>query len=225
MDELYPIIRPLAKKSCFLDLIPAQLLLQSLDTLSPVILKFVNLSIESAFLPDSLKEAIIKPILKKNNLDPSEYMNFRSISNLPFVSKVIEKVTAAQLTSYVEDNNLCELFQSVYRRNHNTETALIRVNNEIAMAMTKDTLLFWFCWTYQQRLILLTIPSCYQGSTLDLEFVTKHWISFGHICLDALSLSRSTTVYRSLTVYPKVFPKGQCRVLSYTRFMHHLLET
>ena len=137
MDELYPIIRPLAKKSCFLDLIPAQLLLQSLDTLSPVILKIVNLSIESAFLPASLKEAIIKPILKKNNLDPSEYMNFRSISNLPFVSKVIEKVTAAQLTSYVEDNNLCELFQSVFRRNHSTETALIRVNNEIAMAIDK----------------------------------------------------------------------------------------
>ena len=127
MDELNPIIRPLAKKSCFLDPIPTQLLLQSLDTLSPAILKIVNLSIESAFLPASLKEAIIKPILKKNNLDPSEYMNFRPISNLPFLSKVIEKVIAAQLTSYVEDNNLCELFQSAFRRNHSTETTLIRV--------------------------------------------------------------------------------------------------
>ena len=43
LDELYFIIRPLAKKSCFLDPIPARLLLQSLDTLSPVILKIVNL--------------------------------------------------------------------------------------------------------------------------------------------------------------------------------------
>ena len=137
LDELYSIIRPLAKKSCFLDPIPARLLLQSLDTLSPVILKIVNLSIESAFLPVSLKEAIIKPILKKSNLDPLEYMNFRPISNLPFLSKVIEKVIAAQLTSYVEDNNLCELFQSAYRRNHSTETALIRVHNDIAMAIDK----------------------------------------------------------------------------------------
>ena len=111
MDELYPIMRPLAKTLCFLDPIPAQLLQQSIDTLSPAILKIVNLSIESAFLPASLKEAIIKPILKKNSLDPSEYMNFRPISNLPFLSKVIEKVIAAQLTSYVKDNSLCELFQ------------------------------------------------------------------------------------------------------------------
>ena len=137
LDELYSIIRPLAKKSCFLDPIPTRLLLQSLDTLSSVILKIVNLSIESAFLPVSLKEAIIKPILKKSNLDPLEYMNFRPISNLPFLSKVIEKVIAAQLTSYVEDNNLCELFQSAYRRNHSTETALIRVHNDIAMAIDK----------------------------------------------------------------------------------------
>ena len=137
MAELYPIIRPLAKKLCFLDPNPARLLLLSLDTLSPAILKTVNLSIESAFLPACLKEAIIKPILKKNNLDPSEYMNFRPISNLPFLSKVIEKVIVVQLTSYVEDNNLCELFQSAYRRNHSTETAPIRVHNDIAMAIDK----------------------------------------------------------------------------------------
>ena len=68
--------------------------------------------------------------------------------------------------------------------------------------------LIWFCWTYQQRLILLTIASCSQCSTLVFELVTKHWIGFGRICLDAPSLSRSTTVYRSLTVYPKVFPQG-----------------
>ena len=94
MDELYSIILPLAKKSRFPDPIPTQVLLQTLDTLSSVILEIVNLSIESAFLPVSLKEAIIKPILKKNNFDPSEYMKFRPISNLLFLSKIIEIVIA-----------------------------------------------------------------------------------------------------------------------------------
>ena len=64
-------------------------------------------------------------------------MNFRPISNLPFLSKVIEKVIAAQLTNYVEGSNRCELFQSNYRRNHSIETALIGVHNDTAMANDK----------------------------------------------------------------------------------------
>ena len=133
--------------------------------LSPVILKIVNLSIESAFLPVSLKEAIIKPILKKSNLDPLEYMNFRPISNLPFLSKVIEKVIAAQLTSYVEDNNLCELFQSAYRRNHSTETALIRVHNDIAMAIDKG---------HSVILVLLDLSAAFEflrNSAIQVKFI------------------------------------------------------
>ena len=161
--------------------------------------------------PASLKEAIIKPILKKNNLDPSEYMNFRPISNLPFLSKVIEKVIAAQLTSYVEDNNLCELFQSAYRGNHSTETTLIRVHNDIVMAIDKGN---------SAILVLLDLSAAFDTvdhsmllSRLNTRFgicdKALDWFR-SYLSVDALSLSRSTTVYRSLIVYPMVFPKVQC---------------
>ena len=53
------------KKSCDLDPIPAQLLTGCLDVLMPVITKIVNLSLETACVPNNLKEAVLKPLLKK----------------------------------------------------------------------------------------------------------------------------------------------------------------
>ena len=227
MDELNPIIRPLAKKSCFLDPIPTQLLLQSLDTLSPAILKIVNLSIESAFLPASLKEAIIKPILKKNNLDPSEYMNFRPISNLPFLSKVIEKVIAAQLTSYVEDNNLCELFQSAYRRNHSTETTLIRVHSDIAMTIDKG---------HSAILFLLDLSAAFD--TVDHSMLLSRLNTRFGICDKALDWFQSylsghtqfVKVNNGISVSHSIshgVPQGSVLgpILYSLYTVHHLLET
>ena len=62
-------------------------------------------------MPPTLKQALIRPLLKKPSLDHQEYKNFRPISNLPFMSKVVEKVVAKQLADYINDNNLSEVFQ------------------------------------------------------------------------------------------------------------------
>ena len=61
---VYSLLFILAKESCDLGPIPARLLLETADILSPVILQVVNLSLETAFLPPKLKEAMLKPILK-----------------------------------------------------------------------------------------------------------------------------------------------------------------
>ena len=83
-------------------------------SLLPLITKIVNLSLESAIMPNGLKMALLTPLLKKSSLDHEEFKNFRPISNLKFVSKVIEKVVAAQVNNYLSDNNLHEPFQSAY---------------------------------------------------------------------------------------------------------------
>jgi len=83
-------------------------------------------------MPAALKEAMIKPKLKKDNLDSEGYSNFRPISNLKVVSKIIEKAVSCQLSDYLRDNDLEESqFQSAYKRFHSTETALLRVQNDI----------------------------------------------------------------------------------------------
>jgi len=84
-------------------------------------------------MPTELKEAVTCPLLKKPGLDHQHCTNFWPISNLTFLSKVIEKVVAWQFVEYIDRNGLCEVFQSPYRTNHCTETALIGVFNDIAL--------------------------------------------------------------------------------------------
>src|SRR4029434_6957598 len=61
-------------------------------------LNVMNNSLISGYVPKSFKIAVIKPSLKKPNLDPDNLANYRPISNLPFLSKILEKIVAKQLT-------------------------------------------------------------------------------------------------------------------------------
>ena len=89
------------------------------------------MSLQSASMLAALKEAMIKPKLKKDNLETEDYANFRPISNLKVVSKIIEKAVSCQLSDYLHDNDLEESFQSAYKHFHSMETALLRVQNDI----------------------------------------------------------------------------------------------
>ena len=99
--------------------------------LLPVITDIVSFSLEDASLPASLDSALITPLLKKPNLNPEDFKNFRAVSNLTFLSKFVQKSIASQLVQYTEDNNLGEKFLSAYKKLHSTETALLRVQNLI----------------------------------------------------------------------------------------------
>ena len=122
-------------KSCALDPVPAHVLKECLSVLLPALTKIVNLSIESALVPDCFKLALLNPLLKKPRLDFEIYANFRPISNLIFIAKLTEKVVASQLVDYVMRNDLDETFQSAYKQLHSTETALVRVDNDILVAL------------------------------------------------------------------------------------------
>ena len=91
----------------------------------------MNLSLQSAKVPDSMKEALVTPLLKKDDLDPEVLKNYRPVSNLSFLPKVLERVVVARLTNYMTINQLHEPMQSAYRACHSTETALVRVQNNI----------------------------------------------------------------------------------------------
>ena len=74
------------------------------------------------------------PLLKKTGADPADMSNFRPVSNVSFMSKIVERAVAIQLTEYLSANDLFSRLQSAYRKRHSTETALLRVWSDILEA-------------------------------------------------------------------------------------------
>ena len=77
--------------SCSLVLLPSHIINGCFDTLLPIITSIVNLSLATGVIPESLKLAELLPSLKKPDADHEECASFRPTSNLPVVSKVVEK--------------------------------------------------------------------------------------------------------------------------------------
>ena len=90
-DEVKKLILSSQDKSCDLDPLPTKLLKSCLDILPTPITNIVNLSLESGSFPDVLKVSHITPLLKKASLSKDDMKNYRPVSNLNFISKIIEK--------------------------------------------------------------------------------------------------------------------------------------
>ena len=97
----------------------------------------VNASLSLGRLPASQKQSVITPLLKKPNLDPGCMANYRPISNLSFLSKVIERIVFRQVNQHLTACGLLPRFQSAYRRFHSTETALLRVLSDVFASADK----------------------------------------------------------------------------------------
>ena len=124
-DDVLKLVQNSKKKSCPLDPLPTWLIVKCESTIVPILTHLINSSIVLSHLPKSLKLAMITPILKKHNLALILKI-FRSISNLKFVSKLIERSIVNQLQAHLRENSILQPMQSAYRSGHSTDTALIK---------------------------------------------------------------------------------------------------
>ncbi|XP_055714303.1 uncharacterized protein LOC129808549 [Phlebotomus papatasi] len=106
-----------------------------LPVILPCLTDLVNFAITSSPFPLSWKRAVVVPIPKVSA--PSAVSDFRPITILPALSKPLEIILLDQMTAHLERNNLLCEFQSDFRKNHSTVSALLRINHDIAWALDR----------------------------------------------------------------------------------------
>ena len=168
-DFVKDIIKSSSPKSCALDPIPTHILNLCLDNVIESITIIINESLTSGIVPSCFKNAIITPLIKKQNLDHNELKNYRPVSNLPFISKILEKVVSGQILNHIENFNLLEINQSAYRKFHNTETALLKIFNDILLLSDKKNVVV---------LVLLDLSAAFDTIDHDI-LITRLSTTFG----------------------------------------------
>ncbi len=96
LSELNDLVKHVKPSACPLDVVPTRLLKETMPTVGPFISSIINSSLISGLVPAYFKTALVKPLLKKPNLDPSTLNNYRPVSKLPFLSKILEKAVLKQ---------------------------------------------------------------------------------------------------------------------------------
>ena len=114
---------------------PTWMLKKCIAVFLPILTLLINLSLASGEFCAEFKKAHVIPLLKKFDLDRNILKNYRPVSNLPFLSKLIERIVCRQLIAHLIRNNLYEFYQSAYRALHSTETALLRVLSDLLQAV------------------------------------------------------------------------------------------
>ena len=93
---------------------------------------YVRCMIEFVYFRSGLPLFCCRPKLL---LDPADVKSYRPISNLSFISKLLERIVSKQLVKYLQDNDLLPSLQSAYRANHSTETAVLKILADILQAL------------------------------------------------------------------------------------------
>ena len=174
--ELFKIISCMNKTTCSSDPFPTRLLMSHLHAIVPILQHIVNLCLTTGDFPISCKSSIVIPLIKKPSLDREMLKNYRPVSNLSFLSKVIEKVISIRIL----DNNIVDIFQSAYKAGHSCETALLRVYNDIVTTVGKGNGSF---------LVLLDLSAAFDTIDHDNSFyILEKYVGIGG---SALRLIRS----------------------------------
>ena len=133
--EVMRVIARLPNKTSPLDYVHTSVVKSCADAFAPLIARIINLSFDEGRFPDSFKMAQVTPLIKKAGLDESDPSNYRPISNLNTIGKIIERICLVRLLPHVASTNNFSPLQSAYRKKHSTETALLKVLDDLYRIM------------------------------------------------------------------------------------------
>ena len=138
--QVSDVITCLKSKSCELDTIPTSIFKLMQPKVTPLITKIVNQSLGDGCFCREWRTAVVRPLLKKLGL-ALIFANYRPVSNLTFISKVIEWCILLQISQHCEDYKLQPDYQSAYREHYSCETAILKISNDILWGMERQSII------------------------------------------------------------------------------------
>ena len=135
--QLEKTITSMPSKTCALDIMPTARLKEVLGTILPSLTHIVNRSLDQGTFYTNWKQALLKLLVKKRSLGTT-MTNYRPVSNLQFISKIVEKVTLDQFTQHCNSNSLLPSYQPAYRKYYSCETSPVKLVNDMLWAMEKQ---------------------------------------------------------------------------------------
>ena len=136
--EIMKIISTTSNSTCHLDPLPVSIFRKRVNPLLLPLSLIINRSLSTGVLPSIWKKSLVFPTLKKASLDPENLFNYRPISNLSSLSKVIECVIVLNYNLIYIRINLFPTRQSPYRRYHSAETMMLKITNDLALSLDKN---------------------------------------------------------------------------------------
>ena len=208
-NSVIQIINSMTTKSCEDDPILTTIFKKVAPFITDEITTIINISLLEVVFADQWKNAIVHPLLKMAGLNHT-LKNYRPVSDLPFLSKVVEKCMLEQMTTHCTHQDLMPDYQSAYITNYSCETALVKLTSDILNAME-----------YQRATALVVLNLSVAFNTVDHSILLEILNHRFGIDDGALDWYNSYLKGRIMTVYcngqiakPKHFhasvPQGSC---------------
>ena len=200
LTELYHIVFTMRNSAaCGEDGLCIRVFKLAFHPISPALLHIVNMSLTTSDIPDAWKHALVHPIFKSGDFDSPS--NYRPISILPVISKIVEKAVQRQLQHYLSSNHLLAPNQHGFRPRHSTETALLNISDRALSAMDK---------TQISLLCLIDLSKCFDVishskliTKLQLNCIDTTWFKnylSGH--------TQSVSLWKSQVSAPRPITQG-----------------
>ena len=137
-SQVENIIKSLNSVGGGIDRISTRILLGTYKSILSHLTFFFNLCLKTSVFPNNLKVAIIKPLYKSGRKD--RFTNYRPISLLPILSKILEKLLHATLSNFLDENNILNDLQFGFRKGYSTYMPIAHMHNEITQNLEKNHL-------------------------------------------------------------------------------------
>ncbi|KAM3968437.1 uncharacterized protein ACR2FA_003413 [Aphomia sociella] len=167
IEDILKIIGSIKSRAAGSDGIGPDMIEPIKNLVAPFLVNILNFSLSVGTFPSSWKDGHVIPLPKKSN--PSSIIDFRPISILPFLSKILEHFVLHRLSAYLSKHKILSQYQSGFRSGHSTVTALVKITDDIRHNIENKDLTV---------LVLLDFTSAFNSVDFDLLLTVLRTLNF-----------------------------------------------